>query len=368
MIRIAGLNAQLNQFRLDNVHLDAGDGEYFVVLGPTGSGKTVLLKHIAGIHRPRGGRIFIGDTDVTDLPPERRHVGYVPQEYILFPFLNVEDNIRFGLSSSERGRPEVRERLSALARMLKLDSILQRRVNSLSGGEKQRVALARALAVNPRALLLDEPFSSLDAGFRHKLWIEMKKIHSELKTTVIHITHDLEEAFTLCDRMAVMMDGRIAQSGSRESVFYFPRTRKVAEFLGIQNIFSGRVKALSKDTDSTIIRHNGFQIIAPYKAHLHEGDIVDFCIRPQEIKVLKPGKPLRESLKDNVFSGRAIAAVPHGNSFTFYFKSNQRHCSCESFDFEISLPTYAYEKMNIAVGGGLAISLRKHAIQILEAP
>ncbi len=365
MIRISNLNSSVKNFLLSNIDLSVKKGEYFVILGPSGSGKTLLIEHIAGLYKPDSGIISLDGADITHTPPESRKVGYVPQDFVLFPFLNVKRNIEFGLSSSKTAS-DSGSRLSEIIKTLRLDNLLSRDVKTLSGGEKQRVALARALAINPHVLLLDEPFSSLDAGFRYRLWIEMRRIHKELRTTIIHITHDLEEAFTLSDSMAVVMDGRIVQSGAKEDVFFFPRTKAVASFFGIHNIFNGIITDLSIDADASIINCGGYTFVASYRDNAAVGDMVDVCIRPQAIKVIKPGMPIRDNLVENLYTGIVHSSIPHGNTFTFYFKPYDTACADDSNFFEVKLPATAYEKLKIREGKEITVSLHKKAVWILN--
>lgn len=362
MIRIENLCSK-PAYPLKDINLSVADGEYFVILGPSGAGKTVLIEHIAGIHRPSSGNIFINSEEVTFAPPEKRRVGYVPQDFVLFPFLSVKKNITFGIDHGAGGGDE--SRVKDIVSVLRLEGLLERSVNNLSGGEKQRVALARALAVSPHVLLLDEPFSSIDAGFRYKLWIEMRRIHREFGTTVIHITHDLEEAYTLSDRMMVMLNGEVVQTGDREEVFYMPRTRRVAEFFGIHNIFSGTVSAASESEDRVVVNCGKYEICAPFRKELSVGARVDACVRPQGIKVVKEGKPLKDSLADNVFDGTVVAAIPHGTTHTFYFKPDSAGETHAEF-FEIRIPSTVYKKMLIEEGRRITVSLKKNAVWILS--
>lgn len=362
MIRVENLSSRVGRFSLHSVSLKVEAGEYFVILGPSGSGKTMLLEHIAGIRRPAAGSIFVNGADVTAAPPEKRRIGYVPQDYVLFPFLNVEANIMFGVR--DRG-PGNKKRIDEIISVLRLKDLMDRDARTLSGGEKQRVALARALATGPHALLLDEPFSSLDAGLRYKLWIEMRRIHKELGVTVLHITHDMEEAYTLSDRMAVIMNGRVEQSGLKEDVFYFPRTRGVAEFFGMRNIFSGSTTEVLPADGDIVAQCGPHRIIAPAKKGVSVGDAVDICIRPQGIKVLKENKPLRKNLSENIFAGTVVASIPHGNTYTFYFKPDGSGGGEEDY-FEIRIPSMAYKKMEIDEGRRISVSLKKNALWILD--
>ncbi len=241
MLRLEEICVSLGDFRLQDVSLHVERGTYLVLLGPTGTGKTVLLETIAGVYRPTRGRIHIKDQDVTRLAPEARNLGIVYQDYALFPHLTVFQNIAFGLRL--KGTPErnISGAVAEMARFLDIEGLLKRRPARLSGGERQRVALARALVMEPHALLLDEPLGALDHAIRGRIQNELKRIHTELGVTILHITHDLEEAFFLADRLAVMKDGRILQEGVPDEVCRRPKSRYVAELVGIENLIAATV-------------------------------------------------------------------------------------------------------------------------------
>lgn len=221
MIEIKKLSIKIGDFSLWDIDLSIRDREYLVVLGPTGAGKTVLMECMAGLHRIKRGKILIDDIDITQLPPEERSIGYVPQDYVLFPFLNVEENILFGLKRGKYNKTEIRQRLITLADLLGIDHLLNRDVRTLSGGEKQRVALARALATSPRILFMDEPFGALDVQTSSYLRLELRRIHHELGVTTVHITHNHAEAGEMADRIAVLVSGKIAQVGKPDDIFFF---------------------------------------------------------------------------------------------------------------------------------------------------
>lgn len=231
MIRIEGLRVRAGGFRLAIDELTVATGEYLMVLGPTASGKTMLLEAIAGLRRLEAGRVWFGSAEVTEEPPERRRVGLVYQDYALFPHLTVEENIGFGLGRRDR------ERVTELASLLGIRQLLTRYPEGLSGGEQQRVALARALAVEPELLLLDEPLSALDGPTRLELQRELKRLHGDLGATVVQVTHDLDEATSLGDRMAVLIAGQLRQVGSPDEVIRLPADAQVAALVGIGNIF-----------------------------------------------------------------------------------------------------------------------------------
>jgi ABC-type Fe3+/spermidine/putrescine transport system ATPase subunit len=242
MLRLEGIDVKLGDFRLREISLNVKPGTYLALLGPTGTGKTVLLETIAGVYRPTHGYIYVKGRDVTHLAPEARHLGIVYQDYALFPHLTVFQNIAFGLRL--KGVPDrtVIGEVEKMARFLDIAALLKRRPTRLSGGERQRVALARALVMDPYVLLLDEPLGALDRAIRGRIQNELKRIHTELGVTILHITHDLEEAFFLADRMAVMKDGSILQEGTPDEVCRRPRNRHVAELVGIENLIAARVE------------------------------------------------------------------------------------------------------------------------------
>ncbi len=241
MLRLEDICLKLGAFQLRKVSLEVKQGEYAVLLGPTGTGKTVLLETIAGIHRPDQGRIFLNERDATPLPPEARHLGVVYQDYALFPHLTVYGNIAFGLRLKDEVGTGARHAVEEMARFLEITHLLNRRPKHLSGGERQRVALARALVLKPHMLLLDEPLSALDRSTRDRLRRELKRIHEEIGVAILHITHDLSEAFFLADRLLVMKEGVILQEGRPEEVFKRPENRFVAELLGIENFIPAEV-------------------------------------------------------------------------------------------------------------------------------
>lgn len=237
MIRIESLRIEFTGFQVRDVDLTIENHEFFALMGPTGAGKTVLLEAIAGLVPPAGGRIFIGGTDVTDLPPEKRGIGIVYQDYSLFPHLTVEQNITYGLHFHRIGKAEARSRLEELVEDLSLSHLLHRHPGTLSGGEAQRVTMARALVVEPGILLLDEPLSALDPSFREDMRHRLEALHKKSRTTFLMVTHNFAEALSLADRCAVMNNGRIEQVGLMEDIFQRPESTFVADFVGMKNLF-----------------------------------------------------------------------------------------------------------------------------------
>ncbi len=228
---------------VEPLDLTIGAGETVVFLGPSGCGKTTTLRIIAGLEAPDpGGRVLFDGTDVTSLPIEKRNVGMVFQSYALFPNMSVARNIGYGLTIRHRPRSEVAARVAEMLAMMRIEALADRSIDQLSGGQRQRVALARALAVQPRALLLDEPLTALDAKLRDALRLEIDQLLRRLGITAIYVTHDQAEAMALGDRIVVMEHGRVAQVGRPRDIYQRPATRFVADFIGTMNRIAGSVR------------------------------------------------------------------------------------------------------------------------------
>jgi multiple sugar transport system ATP-binding protein len=228
----------------NDVSLEIKDGEFMVLLGPSGCGKTTLLRCLAGLERVDGGRVFIGERDVTDLPPRDRKIAMVFQSYAVFPHLTVFDNIAFGLKMQNRPRDEIKRRVEESARLLELSELLGRYPAQLSGGQRQRVAVARAIVMQAAVLLMDEPLSNLDALLRLQMRAELKRLHQEIKATTIYVTHDQVEALSLGDRIAVMQNGRIVQCDAPMNIYDYPANKFVGGFIGTppMNFLPGTVR------------------------------------------------------------------------------------------------------------------------------
>jgi molybdopterin-binding protein len=249
VIRLENLHVRVGNFDLQDISLEVPKGGYALIIGPTGSGKTTLLEAVAGHARLRSGRVFMHDDEVTDLPPEQRGLGFVYQQYHLFPHLSVKDNIGYGLRR-RGGRHDgwdASTRIAELADMLAIAPLLDRTVRGLSGGEQQRVALARALAPKPSILLLDEPFAAVDPATRLTLRRELRELHEREGITTLQVTHDFDEALRLGDLVAVLSEGRIAQRGTPEEVFRYPNSAFVARFVGTGNVIAGVVERSDPD-------------------------------------------------------------------------------------------------------------------------
>jgi ABC-type sugar transport system ATPase subunit len=242
MIRLDRVSRQWPEFAIKEISLAVKEGEYLVIVGPTGAGKTLLLELLLGIHHPDSGTIFIDGKDATPLPPEKRGIAMVYQDYLLFPHLSVERNLAFGLAYQRLDRAEASRRVEETAALLGITHLLHRYPSTLSGGEKQRAAMGRALVTEPRVLLLDEPFSALDRGTARRLRGELKLLHETKKLTIIHVTHDLAEARQMGGPIALINEGELNAYGAAEDLMRRPPTVFAANFFGAVNLFEARVE------------------------------------------------------------------------------------------------------------------------------
>jgi ABC-type Fe3+/spermidine/putrescine transport system ATPase subunit len=297
MIGLEGLSVTAGDFRLDRVTLDANDGEYLVLLGPSGAGKTVLLETIAGLRRPDAGRVVIGGRDMAGILPEHRGTALVYQDYSLFPHMTVAENVAYGLRIRKRAAADIDQRVAALLSRFRIAPLKDRFPGSLSGGEQQRVAIARALAADPDVLLLDEPFASLDPRTRDECIRVMQDVKETRAVTIIQVSHSVEEAYALADRAAVMLGGRIAQAGIPDEVFRRPVSREVAGFVGIENILAGTVKNDSSGRSRLVA--NSVPILLP--ARLKEGDRASIGI---------PARSIRVFFGEQSFSDPLLSVIP----------------------------------------------------------
>ncbi|NPA61978.1 MAG: ATP-binding cassette domain-containing protein [Methanococci archaeon] len=261
MLKVKNLSKSWREFQLKNISFEIGK-EYCVIIGPSGAGKSVLLKCIAGILKPENGEILLNGEDITHLPPEKRNVGYVPQNYALFPNKNVYKNIAYGLIIKKMNKCEIERKVKEISEFLNISHLLNRDIKTLSGGEQQRVALARALILNPDILLLDEPTSALDVRIKESIITELKKIKN---IPVLHITHDLAEARTLGEKIGIFINGELISFGSKK-ILKRPTNKKIAEFLGF-NIINDIAIApediiISKGTEGEILNVIDY---GPYK-------------------------------------------------------------------------------------------------------
>ncbi|HTX60982.1 MAG TPA: tungstate ABC transporter ATP-binding protein WtpC [Methanobacterium sp.] len=303
MIKIENLSKDWKEFKINGINLEIEQGEYFVILGPSGSGKTMLLELIAGLWYPDSGKIYINNKEITQLPPEKRGVGFVYQNYMLFPHKTVFENIAFGLNIRKVDEKEIKARVEEMAELFGISHLTHRLPRTLSGGEQQRTALARALIIRPKILLMDEPLGALDRKTRDDLIDEMKDLHEKVDTTFIYVTHNFDEALALADRIAIMKNGNISQVGNTTEIFRRPSDMFVADFVGVENIIKGVAK---NDGEKLTLIDTGN--ISIYSTELKRGN-VHITVRPEDI-ILSASKV--ETSARNVFNGKITQIVDTG--------------------------------------------------------
>ncbi|KQK30080.1 hypothetical protein ARD30_15375 [Bosea thiooxidans] len=295
-LELSGLQKRYgNSVAVDDVSLAVEQGESVALLGPSGCGKTTTLRMLAGLIEPNRGTMTLDGSEITQLPAHKRNMGYVFQSYALFPHLSVARNIAFGLEERGVGRAEIAKRVEEALALVRLAGMEQRRPKELSGGQQQRVALARALVIQPSVLLLDESLSNLDAKLRDAMRHEIRSIQRSLGITTLFVTHDQVEALTMCDRIAVMHRGRIAQIGSAEDIYERPATRFVAEFVGRANVLP-----IQRDAQG---RAAVWGQAVPVEAAAN----ADLFVRPQRMRIVPASEPTGDGMAR--LTGRVLRSV-----------------------------------------------------------
>jgi spermidine/putrescine transport system ATP-binding protein len=318
---------------LNRVSLKINKGEFFSLLGPSGCGKTTLLRIIAGFESPDAGTVTLEGRDVLPLPPNRRQVNTVFQNYALFPHLSVFENVAFSLRLRKRPKDEVFEQVNRYLRLVQLEAHAGKKPNQLSGGQKQRVAIARALINEPEVLLLDEPLSALDAKLRQHMLIELDQIHDKIGITFIYVTHDQQEALSVSDRIAVMNQGDVLQVGTPHEIYESPATDFVARFIGDTNLFDGTVAAvarLEKEDPSggdVYLAELDVPELGRIKVttvdRVEPGREVSFTVRPEKIVISKE-KPATQRDDINFFTGFVDEPIYSGFQTKFYVKVREK--------------------------------------------
>jgi len=322
-ISVANLTKRFGPLAVvSEVSLSIEEGELFTLLGPSGCGKTTLLRLVAGFYAPDGGEIRFDDRVVNAVPPHERGIGMVFQNYALWPHMSVSENVSYGLKLRKVSSSEIAERVRGVLHKVGLTGLGDRYPGQLSGGQQQRVALARALVLNPQILLLDEPLSNLDAKIRVQVRAEIRKLQKELGITTIYVTHDQEEALTLSDRIAVFNQGKVFQVGPPKALYERPANRFVADFIGINNLVDGTVRAIEGPLRTVRVETAVGEISAIYDERLHVGDRCVICIRPENAAVDGESGGERNHLKGKVsfaaYLGNTLRYdVDLGNGVTF---------------------------------------------------
>ena len=292
---------------LQPLDFEVREGEFLTLLGPSGCGKTTTLRLIAGLITPTRGKLYLGDDEVSRLPPEKRNVGMVFQDYALFPHMTIRDNIGFGLvERGGSGKDAIAKRVGELLDLVSLPGVEERFPAQLSGGQQQRIAVARAVAFAPKVLLLDEPLGALDLKLRESMQVELRRIQQELKITTVSVTHDQTEAMTMSDRIAIMNHGVLEQVGTADEIYDRPKTKYVADFVGQINFLPGRV--VGRDGDWIIVEALGSKLRARGDAATAVGRDVTFAVRPERVSFTR-GADLQagaESLQGQIASVRFV--------------------------------------------------------------
>jgi spermidine/putrescine transport system ATP-binding protein len=307
---------------VDDLSLDIQHGEFFSMLGPSGCGKTTTLRMIGGFEEASEGTIYLGDADVTGLPPFKRDVNTVFQNYALFPHLTVFENVAFGLRRKKVAAGEIGTRVREMLELVELPGYEKRKPTQLSGGQQQRVALARALINHPRVLLLDEPLGALDLKLRKQMQLELKRIQTEVGITFIYVTHDQEEAMTMSDRIAVMRAGHIEQLGTSEELYERPKTAFVAGFLGVSNLLEGAVAG--RDGSLLAVRLSDGTVLRAPAPDTPTNGAVRVGVRPEKLRV-QPGERNGPADGLNALRGTILDASYIGVSTQYLVQTAEGH-------------------------------------------
>ena len=267
-----------------NLNLDVYQGEFLTLLGPSGCGKTTTLRMLAGFEEPTDGEVLLNGMEISNIPPYKRDVNTVFQSYALFPHMTVRENIGYGLRMKKVKKQEIERRVNEALQLVQMEEFADRKPRQLSGGQQQRVAIARAIINNPAVLLLDEPLGALDLKLRKQMQLELKHLQQRLGITFIYVTHDQEEALTMSDRVAVMNKGRIEQIDSPKEIYYSPKTKFVADFIGETNLLQGKVK--DKNTENTIVCLEGKDMFFKVEESGGIQEEVYISVRPEHISIV----------------------------------------------------------------------------------
>jgi ABC-type Fe3+/spermidine/putrescine transport system ATPase subunit len=362
MLEVRNLAVQAGSFSLGEVSLTIAPGICHVIVGATGSGKTLLLETILGLRKPTRGSILFNGQEITAQPLEKRHLSYVPQDLALFPHLTVADNINFGLKMKGILDHEHATMVAMLMETVGITHLAPRSIANLSGGERQRVALVRAIAAGNSCLLLDEPFSALHQGLRRELWFVLKELQQRYTLTVLMVTHDMEEAFFLGDQVTVMIDGICRQTGVAREVYEKPADLAVARFFGIRNIFPGRVRIQTKSslqiTCDTLAAELAIPLAAVHDQSTDPGSPCTVGIRPENVMILKSDRP--SYVQDNLLTGILTEILLKGASHTLLFRP-----AGTATVVELEVPDYALKKLQLRAGDGISIFFKGESLFLL---
>lgn len=357
MLTIDSLSLYTNTFNLNQITLHVQEGEFHIVMGPSGCGKTSLLECIVGLRKINSGRIFLNGRDITNAPTHTRNISYVPQDLSLFPHMNVLENILYSAKlNGEIDKIFIEE----IIEQMELKKICEKSITKISGGEKKRVGLARALASKPSIILFDEPLSNLDTALSRELQMFIKKVLKEFKITSLFVTHDFDEAFFLGDIISVMIDGKLMQTSKKHELYFYPRNLKVANFLGIKNIFPAYYKeerefeflvfVPSLNTDIVVKKRPKFPIFKKDK-ELYIG------LRSDEVMYIRTGRTI--GFSENIIRGKIAKIFRRESLIKIIFETNNSL-------IEIDMPYGVLRKIGIKEGMDGEVMFKKEAIFIAD--
>ncbi|MBW6399313.1 ABC transporter ATP-binding protein [Roseomonas sp. HJA6] len=352
-VQLSDLSKRYGVFQaVETVSMEVQSGEFLTLLGPSGCGKTTTLRMVAGLVPPTTGTVRIDGRDVTALSAAQRGIGMVFQSLALFPHMTVTENVAFGLKMRRVAPAEIARRVRSLLEIVRLAHLADRYPNQLSGGQQQRVALARALVIEPSILILDEPFGALDRKLREAMQVELRQITRDLHITALFVTHDQEEALMLSDLVAVMNQGRVEQLGTPQEVFRAPRTRFVADFMGVTNFLKGR-------WSGGVLLAGGGALPGPLQQVGADGSTVELAIRPEEV-LLQPGA----EATTGALTAAVLQAVYHGTStsYTLRLPDGQTLMSREPND-----GASGYAPLRFSAGDAVTARWRPEAVHLLQS-
>ena len=332
LLKIVNLTKKFDDFvAVDGIDLEVADGEFVTLLGPSGCGKTTTLRTIAGFYYPDGGEVYFGERLVNNVPPNKRNTAMCFQSYALFPHMSVWDNISFGLKMQKVPAAQQKLRVERVLEMMGLQRLEKRKPGQLSGGQQQRVALARAIVTEPEILLFDEPLSNLDAKLRVQVRVEIREMQKRLGITTIYVTHDQDEALAISDRIVVMNEGRIEQIGNPYEIYRNPVTSFVAGFIGLANIFEGKVVKRENTRYTGEAPFGTVVIDGEGKAQPDDSGMIKFSWRPEEMKV-------RKGTGVNSIRGSILHTVFMGNTTDLFFEVNGLRMRAQTDELDVVRP------------------------------
>jgi len=362
MLEAHDLSVRAGDFLLRNVSLTVQQSSCHVILGPTGSGKTLLLESVIGLRKPDKGKICVNGDEITYLPIEKRKLSYVPQDLALFPHMTVRENILYPIRIRGIGQNAENGIVRELVDSLGIRHILDRRTTNLSGGERQRTALARAVVSGCKHLVLDEPLSALHESLKKELWYLLKDLQRRYDLATLMVTHDLEEAFFLGDAISIIIDGRIHQQGTKREIYGHPQSMEVARFLGVGNLFGARIELITGNSLSVSCAELGTSLsISTHRRNsaVSENDELMVGIRSEDVLILPPGELSTNT--PNIIEGTVLDIFETGASFTIIAT-----CGKRSHNIEIALRRSISDSLNLATGQSILIFLPQENLFLID--